>query len=598
MNHVDDIDNMKKCVDVFGDYMYKLFNVDVYEAFPETNPRRLLYECIQNVKVNPQNRHLPLKTLNNICLNTMRDFYIKKHNLVASKKPNQRSLDREQQVYGKRQVNTESMPIPINTTIEEDKSLTELRFQQMMQSRDPQSPNEKQMQLPMSQISDAKLNPDDFQKQYQQLQQQRENISIIEEGQNNYHEQSRFIQQQQMQNQPYDPQMFQQSLSRQVEPENNDKLDSDSPDQNIINKTNYAKFHSKPVPYFNNSNLKTLQEQPTQLYISPYNYITINGYDRDWLRQKSRFNFTIEMNEMSKTYKNICELTFTKLIIPSEIVNERSITNPIPKTHFVHNYSLNVPYLILQIDEINDVCDGLNQVNKKAFVHFVQDACYHCENGRGYTIMKPLQDEKKVFHPTPLASLPRLTISITKPNGSLFNQALDKYHVWKVEYVDYNRQYLKIVLDKSFDKNEFSKGDTVYIKKFKMPYFEEESEDLEEDPAYQNYIENSYSYNRIMEFINRPEGHDILESGKTNSDGFHRYFMIQAPGEFDADNGRFVIDKKMVDLIKKHNELNFPQSATPSSLGHIINITLQPIISMQIKTAMGNANTVITPNIV
>lgn len=607
MNHLDHIENMRKCADIFGDYMYKTFNVDVIKAFPETNPRKLLYDNIMVLKNNPQNNILSLKELNNICLNKMRDFYVRQHGLIHSKKPNQRSLDREQHVFGSRPINSEAVPMPINTAAG-DKKITEIMFNQLRQDRDMGSESDKQEKeiphLPLAQISEKKMEMEDFQRQLKEMEKERAISQMMEEGENAYHAETRNLQEDLRLKQPCDPQKFYNGIQNPVTKNAalssaNREFISDDPAQNIVTKTNYDAFYqNKTVPHYSTPALKSLQQQPDKLYLSPYNYIVINGYDRDWVRQKSRFQFTIEMTGMSKTYKNIHELSFTKLIIPSEIINERSVANPMPKSFFAHNYQLTVPYLMLILDEINDVCDGVNQANQKAFVHFIQDACYRNDNGRGYTILKPMQDEKKVFHPTPLSALPKLTLNITKPNGSLFNNAMDKYHVWKIEYEEYNRQYLKIVLDKYFDKNEFYKGDVVFIKKFIMPFFDKDSEDVEDDPAYQEYTDNAYTYNRIMDFINRPDGHDIIEIGKTNAEGFYRNFMIQAPGEFDTDNGRFVIDKQMVDLIKKHNEKNFPQTLTPFQTGHIINTSLQPTISMQIKTSMGNARSVITANLV
>lgn len=606
MNNLDDIDNMTKCIQVFVDYMFKTFDVDVVKMFPSTNPRKLLYDNITAIKRNPYYTDHPLKVLNNICLNKMRDFYVQYHGLVSSKKPNQRPLERDQQLYGNRPNLSDTVQIPMNTNAP-DKNMTEVMYQQLLNSRDPNKKGMGDMTIPIPQISEKKMGLDDFQMQYDRLQQQRDISNSIAENENSYYAQGRTLHQDNLSNRPADPQHFYNSLKRDqnVRQDENTENDihknfiSDNANDNIVTKTTYDKFYNnQTVPHYNNPGLRSLQEQPTNTYISPDNYLMINGYDRDWIRHKSRFQFTVEISKFAKTYKNIHEITCTKLIIPSEIVNEKSITNPNPKLNFVHNYRLSVPYLTLQIDEISDVCDGANQTNQKAFVHFVQDCVYNCENGRGYTIMKPLQDEKKVYHPTPLASLPKLSISITKPNGSLFNNATDRYSVWKVEYEEYNKQYLKIVLDDYFDKNEFYKSDVVIINKFKMPLYDEDNEDNDNDPAYSHYINNSYTYNRITEFINRHEGHDIIECGKPNSKGFFRSFMIQAPGDFDTDNGCFVIDKAMVDLIKKHNEQNFPQLLTPSKVGHIINTTLQPTVSMKIKTSMGNAAPCILPQII
>lgn len=629
MNYIDSIENMRKCIDVFIDYMYKTFNIDVVNSFPQTNPRRILFETIQQIKEKPEFANLPISKLNNIVLNKVRDFYVQNYNLIHSKRPQQRQLDRETNLFGKRPVVPE-IPLPMNTSFS-NKNDTEIMYDKMLHARKGTSEGNVP-QLPMPTISENKIDMNEFQRKLDELQKQRElNAIIPEDNENPYFRESRLLHQNHLQQQPYDPQNFYKNLT--INPQNvnsspdirgnpettqlsqNSGIDtnnifpnqlnvpysmSDNPVDNIINKSKYKDMQENPlpVPVYTTPATKTLQSEPEKTIISPYNYIVLNGYDRDWIRQTLRFQFSVEMTLLTKTYKNIHEIAFTKLIIPSEIINEKTVENPNPKRKFNHSYRLSVPYLTLQIDEINDVCDGINQVNQKAFTHFIQDCTYCTENGRGYTILKPLQDEKKIFHPTPLASLPKMSVSITRPNGSLFNYSRDKYHIWKIEYDEYNRKHLKVILDKYFDKNEFFKGDIVYIKKFMMPKFDKDSEDIEENPAYQEYLRNSYTYNRIMDFINRQEGHDVLELGKPNDDGYYRNFTIHAPGEFDTGNGRFVIDKQMVDLIQKFNEDNFPQVQNTTTTGYIINTSLQPILSMQIRNTKGDANEFIQPQLI
>jgi hypothetical protein len=54
-----------------------------------------------------------------------------------------------------------------------------------------------------------------------------------------------------------------------------------------------------------------------------------------------------------------------------------------------------------------------------------------------------------------------MTISIRKPSGALISNITDTYNIVKIEYRYYNQQYIKVVLDKYFDKSEYNTGDTV-----------------------------------------------------------------------------------------------------------------------------------------
>ena len=604
MDYIDSIENMRKCNDVFLDYMYKTFNVNIVNAFPQVNPRRLLVDTIQYVKTRQEYSQLSIPKINNIVLNKMRDYYVQHHGLIHSKRPQQRLLDRETTLYGQRPI-APDIPLPLNTSMT-SKNETEAMYDKMVHSR--KNDNSGIPQLPIPTISENKIDTEDFQRKLDELQKQRELNAIIPgSDENQYYRENRLLHQNHLQQQPHDPQSFYNSLNmkndiqqKQMMPKQLDVAYtmSENPVDNIVTKSNYTDMHKKTIPLYSTPALKSLQDEPHKTIISPYNYIVINGYDRDWIRQKMRFQFSVEMSLLTKTYKNIHELALTKLIIPNEIINERTVSNPNPKVKFNHDYRMSVPYLTVQIDEISDVCDGINQVNQKAFTHFIQDNHYMTENGRGYTILIPMQNERKIFYPTPLASLPKMTITITRPNGTLFNNSRDKYHLWKVEYEEYNRKYIKIVLDNYFDKNEFHRGDIIYVKKFMLPKFDKEAEDLEDDPAYQVYLTNTYTYNKIMEFINREEGHEIIEIGKPNDDGFYRTFFVTAPGEFDAENGRFVIDKPMVDLIQSYNQENLPQILNPIKAGFIINSSLQPVLSMQINNSKGDAQELIQPKLI
>ena len=92
----------------------------------------------------------------------------------------------------------------------------------------------------------------------------------------------------------------------------------------------------------------------------------------------------------------------------------------------------------------------------------------NCNNGRGYVILQPTQNETKMCEQQNLASLQRLTFSVLKPNGTLYSNSIDDYNVWKIDYQCYNTMYLQVVLDKFFDKNEFFIGDTIVIKNFSI----------------------------------------------------------------------------------------------------------------------------------
>jgi hypothetical protein len=637
MNNFLDVKNMMVCVSAFEDHMKKNFKVDVIKTFPYINCRLELVNIMKYIKASPEFVNFPLNKLNNICLNKLRDMYINKCGLVDNntRKPNMRPLERDQQLYGQRNVSYANMTMPLTSTpdnlLKAEKEQTEFNYQQALNARNLGF-NKSTPTFNLPTVKENKLDINTFQKQLDFMEEERKKSLMFGcAGENDCHFQDSRNIQMDLKNQENDPKTFFENLmatppiqNETVSKSNENELDNifnvtaciDNPHNNVYEtknktfdndieietycdnttKTNYDSVYDQKnePPKYTSYGLNTLQQEPDHLKISPSYYLTINGYDRDWVKQKQRFHFTLNPTELSNNYKNILEMSLTKLIIPSEITNDRSITNPIPKSSFVHNFKLSVPYVCVHIDELNSSSDGFHDTNRKAFTTFIHDSDYHGGNGRGYTIMKPMQDEKRVFEPSPLSALPRLTMKIMNPNGTLFNYSKDHFNVWKLEYGEHSRQYMKIILDKFYDKNEFYKGDNIYIKNFKIPYFDTDVDEYDTDSseytAYQEYRTNSYNYNKMMDFMNRPEGHEILEIGKPNKEGHYHNFLIRTPGEFNYETGRFDINMELMNLLKSHNENNFAYTVNLTPTGNIINTSLQPTVALQLKTTIGNAS--------
>lgn len=305
-------------------------------------------------------------------------------------------------------------------------------------------------------------------------------------------------------------------------------------------------------------------------------YLTINGFDRDWTQHQSRFAFPVSMLDLSKQYKNISSMQVTCMIIPMEIIDARSLIN-MPKSSYLNSFKISFPYLMCCIDEINDVYDGLNNQIRRSFANFVVDTTYRDDNGRGYAILKPIQREIKSFYPNPLSGLQKLTFSIQKPNGALFNKSRDDFKIKKIEYDDYNKLYIKVVLDKFYDKNEFFIGDTIMMREYQI------------SPPASDTTNHVSDYNALCTFLNRAEGHEIMEIGKPNESGFYQNFYVYAPNKFNETIGQPIVEKKQVDALRAYNIANPVSNKT---VGSIINMSLQCVISMHITLSTGDAGIV------
>ena len=180
-------------------------------------------------------------------------------------------------------------------------------------------------------------------------------------------------------------------------------------------------------------------------------------------------------------------------------------------------------------------------------------------NGRGYIILKPSQEEESVFEN--VESFKKLSFSLNKPNGKLLSEITDSNTVGKIEYEYYNQNYIKIVIQNFFAKNEFCVGDNVRITQF-IIYKNSE-----------NPCTKTIDYEMFNTFINREEGHEIVELGQPNENGYFKTFFIAAPSTFDAVNGKTVVTKSIVDAL---NEFNIYSISYQSA--KIINSSIQPIL--------------------
>lgn len=278
---------------------------------------------------------------------------------------------------------------------------------------------------------------------------------------------------------------------------------------------------------------------------------------------------------MIGTFKDIYSIKITNVSIPSDILNNYIQTT---NNTAYYNFNFNFPYILCNIDEFQDVYDGTDDTIRKTFCQLQFDNYIQTPNGRGYIILKPVQNEIKYFYPNPLSSLSLLNISLTKPNGELLNYGADGQSILHISV--YQTYYLKIITKTYFDKNAFCKGDYVKIKNFNL---------------YQiNSSMVRANVDKVNSFINKTEGHVIYNSGEPNDNGYYNNFYINGPGSFDENQGRFVVDETMTNTLSEFNnfltENNFfvqsdqqTSSSDDYENGSVLNMSLQNSISMTIE---------------
>jgi hypothetical protein len=496
------VDNFETCNRIFKKYLGETYDLSASQVDEMDDLPKLLYSEMKALRDSGEAITMSLKDANNAVLNRLKKGAIERYKLVSNKKPMMKNLARDQNVYGERPIATTQLK-PASTNISSEKEMVSKSFEHLLSERQTEMQNVAPVVNVKSEGLDKPIDTDEFNRK----------LSDIEKTRDDYFQASVGITMDMPQNEPNE-------FYRTLYDERNRDVE---------------KTKEKGATDFNDMiNTKQLELINNQKSIHTTRYLTINGFDRRWRVFKHRFMYTVDLYAK---LKNIASFKITKLIIPMEIVEDRTLSN-IPKQNYQHEFSFSFPYVHVNIDQIQDVYEGSNDNIRKSTALFIFDSAYKAPNGRGYVMLKPMQDEEKSFYPVPLGSLSQLSVSVRKPNGALYNHSMDNHKVIKLEYEEFNRLYIKVVVDKYFDKNELSIGDIVMVKDASIV---KTIASQQPDSVYRDF--NS--------FLNRAEGHEIVQLGQPNSEGFYRNFYIFAPGSLDQETGKISLDVNQIEALKE-----------------------------------------------
>jgi hypothetical protein len=177
--------------------------------------------------------------------------------------------------------------------------------------------------------------------------------------------------------------------------------------------------------------------------------------DRDWLNNpnQTRYNFTVNFDvgnnkqgfglgaSATKKFKNIVRIELVKIIIPAEgidVVMQNTSTNAVNTNTLIQMNALSFPYIVLRIPELDGNNYGSDNTLDNAFGVVQYDANWNTDNtnitdGRGFLAMIPkFMKCQKVYSPTPLSTLTKLTFQIQRPSGSFISDVSDSLRIYKI----------------------------------------------------------------------------------------------------------------------------------------------------------------------
>lgn len=174
--------------------------------------------------------------------------------------------------------------------------------------------------------------------------------------------------------------------------------------------------------------------------------------DRDWTSssQETRYNFTVNfdpsnlptglrLNPTSTVkFRNIVRIEFIKAIVPGEgldlMVSKASATTYTSDTNI---NVLSYPYIQVRIPELDNNVYGTNNSVNSAFGVLQYDANWISDTGisnqRGFFAMIPkFLKCQKVYSPTPLATIQKLSFRFERPDGTVLSTASDTLDIGQI----------------------------------------------------------------------------------------------------------------------------------------------------------------------
>ena len=194
----------------------------------------------------------------------------------------------------------------------------------------------------------------------------------------------------------------------------------------------------------------TIEYKETELNLFAY------SGDRNWasdVSSESRYNFSVAFNPNNMAsglrlspastvkFRNIVRIELVKAIMPGE-----SLDNIVTRTYsgstfsYTNPYNMNIlsfPYIQVRIPELDNNIFGTNLGLNSAFGVLQYDANWIYDtantNARGYFAMIPkFLKCQKVYSPTPLTTLQKLTFRFERPDGTPLSTVPDTLDIAQI----------------------------------------------------------------------------------------------------------------------------------------------------------------------
>lgn len=317
------------------------------------------------------------------------------------------------------------------------------------------------------------------------------------------------------------------------------------------------------------------KEQPK--YIETTHYISVSSGDRDWYSSsgENRYKYQVKFAQAFDPNNSFQGANINRNL--RNVVSIEPVVALLPIDAFISTYDTRLyfcttkyPYLLLHIDEMDGVFSGTNSSTDRAFSTLIYDKMFHTDvlssyyatsnaasatsNGivvsnpavsfanefkRGFIKYNPAYFEKKKFYNNPLASINKLTITLTDNRGFNFNAYNDVVNTSNIAFINYDTDSanLAILPTIGYPYNNPATQPATPLKMLKITLTNTVSNRLFRiGDTIQIYGVSNTAYKTFLE---RPEGHIIVNTQVENNSvssnkSFIQYLYIAPPGEYNT----------------------------------------------------------------
>jgi len=388
------------------------------------------------------------------------------------------------------------------------------------------------------------------------------------------------------------------------------------------------------------SQLLITREPDTMAYKETELNLFVYSGDRDWVSNslETRYNFTVNfdpsnlpsglrLNPTSTVkFRNIVRIEFVKAIVPGEGLD--LMVYKTGASAYASDNNMNVlsyPYIQVRIPELDNNVYGTNNSVNSAFGVLQYDANWISDSGiatqRGFLAMIPkFLKCQKVYSPTPLATLQKLSFRFERPDGTLLSKAPDTLDITQIyptvamsvangftniinTFYRYDAavdtvasSYYWIQSTKFFNHWTVSKGDRIVIKNLTWPAPQPTGVGITQMSEFLTYIQQDGGLIVVDTGVITGTGLTAVFTNSYNSQGYANAILVR--GKFaDPDTGVFtpvalggIADDFSTNSLSKYLVNN------TLSAGRLLNQTHQVQVSMRVITRELDSTGILRPD--